>query len=78
VSFKVSASAYFAKPKQGGDHRTLTDYSRQVLERIADHPAKRIDELLPWNMASVRSRLDQHDSAFDTLPNASIQLMLAG
>ncbi|HEY1411218.1 MAG TPA: hypothetical protein VGF36_03715, partial [Rhodopila sp.] len=24
VSFKVSASAYFAKPKQGGDHRTLT------------------------------------------------------
>jgi hypothetical protein len=23
-----------------------------VIERIADHPASRIDELLPWNVAS--------------------------
>jgi hypothetical protein len=34
--------------------------------------------LLPWNMSTVRARLDQRDSAFETLPNASTRLMTAG
>ena len=53
------------------------DYLRQVLARIADHPAKRVDALLPWNMGSVRARLDQRDSAFKTPPNSSTRLMMA-
>jgi transposase len=39
------------------------DYRRQMLTRIADHPAKRIDEMLPWNMDGIRKQPDQRRAA---------------
>jgi len=32
-------------------------YLRHVLERIADHPISRIDELLPWNVIELQRPL---------------------
>ena len=38
-------------------------YLREVLERIADHPVNRIDELLPWAIASQHAQADVRAAA---------------
>jgi hypothetical protein len=38
-------------------------YLRHVLERVANHPVKRVHELPPWNVAGIRTRLDQRNAA---------------
>jgi IS66 C-terminal element len=44
-------------------------YLRNVLERIADHPINRIEELLPWNLAPQLANLRRTRSTLRSQPN---------
>ena len=38
-------------------------YLQHVIECVADHSVDRVEELLPWNVSGLRSRLDQRLAA---------------
>ncbi len=38
-------------------------YLRELLQRIADHPVNRIDELLPWNIGSEPADAEMRTAA---------------
>jgi transposase len=46
-------------------------YLREVLTRIADHPIRRIEELLPWNLGILnRASVGLHEKAFGHQKNS--------
>jgi transposase len=60
---RSAAAAYSLIQTARLDGRDPEHYLRQVLERIADHPVKRVHDLLPWNLTGIRVRLDQRNAA---------------
>ena len=60
---RSAAAAYSLIQTARLNGRDPEDYLRQVLERIADHPVRRVHELLPWNLTGIRARLDQRNAA---------------
>jgi transposase len=60
---RSAAAAYSLIQTARLNGRDPEDYLRHVLERIADHPVRRVRELLPWNVTGIRARLDQRNAA---------------